>query len=53
MERRRDHDLDRIRQSLLRMRGLVEEMVARATRPCLAVEVEPAEVAGRVVEIAV
>jgi phosphate uptake regulator len=32
MERRLDQDLDRIRQSLLRMGGMVEEMVARATR---------------------
>src|SRR5262245_32136782 len=32
MERRLDHDLDRIRQSLLRMGGLVEEMMARATQ---------------------
>ncbi len=35
MERRLDQDLDRIRQSLLRMGGLVEDMVARATRALL------------------
>ena len=35
MERRLDQDLDRIRQSLLRMGGMVEEMVARATRALL------------------
>jgi phosphate transport system protein len=35
MERRLDHDLDRIRQSLLRMGGMVEGMVAKATRALL------------------
>lgn len=35
MERRLDLDLDRIRQSLLRMGGMVEEMVARATQALL------------------
>jgi phosphate transport system protein len=35
MERRLDHELDRIRQNLLRMAGLVESMVARATRALL------------------
>ena len=35
MERRLDHDLDRIRQSLLRMAGTVESMVARATQALL------------------
>ncbi|HXU45925.1 MAG TPA: phosphate signaling complex protein PhoU [Thermoanaerobaculia bacterium] len=35
MERRLDQELDRIRQSLLRMGGMVEEMVARATRALL------------------
>jgi phosphate transport system protein len=35
MERRLDHDLDRIRQSLLKMAGLVESMVARATQALL------------------
>ena len=45
MERRLDQELDRIRQSLLRMGGLVEEMVSRATQavsdrnPNLAAEV--------------
>jgi phosphate transport system protein len=45
MERRLDQELDRIRQSLLRMGGLVEEMVSRATQavsdrnPALAAEV--------------
>jgi phosphate transport system protein len=32
MERHRDHDLDRIRQSLLRMGGLVERMISEAMR---------------------
>src|SRR5262249_28780383 len=32
MERRLDQDLNRIRQSLLRMAGTVEEMVAQATQ---------------------
>ena len=32
MERRLDHELDRIRQNLLKMAGMVESMVARATR---------------------
>lgn len=35
MERRLDQDLNRIRQSLLRMAGTVEEMVARATQALL------------------
>lgn len=35
MERRLDQDLDRVRQSLLRMAGMVEEMVAKATRALL------------------
>ena len=35
MERRLDQDLDRILQNLLRMGGLVEDMVARATRALL------------------
>ncbi|HTQ79575.1 MAG TPA: phosphate signaling complex protein PhoU [Thermoanaerobaculia bacterium] len=35
MERRLDQELNRIRQSLLRMAGLVEEMVARATQALL------------------
>jgi phosphate transport system protein len=32
MERQLDHDLDRVRQMLLRMGGMVEEMVAKATQ---------------------
>jgi phosphate transport system protein len=32
MERHRDHDLDRIRQALLRMGGLVERMISEAMR---------------------
>jgi phosphate transport system protein len=35
MERRLDHELDRIRQNLLKMAGLVESMVARATQALL------------------
>ena len=35
MERRLDHDLDRIRQSLLRMAATVEDMVADATEALL------------------
>jgi phosphate transport system protein len=35
MERRLDQDLDRIRHSLLRMAGMVESMVAKATRALL------------------
>jgi len=35
MERRLDHDLDRIRQNLLRMAGTVEGMVAKATQALL------------------
>ena len=35
MERRLDHDLDRIQQHLLRMGGSVEEMVARASQAVL------------------
>jgi phosphate transport system protein len=35
MERRLDHDLDRLRQMLLRMAGLVESMVAKATKALL------------------
>jgi|HubBroStandDraft_3_1064219.scaffolds.fasta_scaffold01238_7 phosphate transport system protein len=35
MERRLDHELDRIRQNLLRMAGLVESMVAKATQALL------------------
>ena len=35
MERRLDQDLDRIRHSLLRMAGLVENMVAKATQALL------------------
>ncbi|HVT60735.1 MAG TPA: phosphate signaling complex protein PhoU [Thermoanaerobaculia bacterium] len=35
MERRLDQDLDRIRQNLLRMAGMVESMVAKATQALL------------------
>jgi phosphate transport system protein len=35
MERQLDHDLERVRQTLLRMGGLVEGMVARATQALL------------------
>src|SRR5258708_6686572 len=35
MERRLDQDLDRLRHSLLRMAGMVESMVAKATRALL------------------
>lgn len=35
MERRLDHDLDRVRQTLLRMGGMVEGMVAKATQSLL------------------
>jgi phosphate transport system protein len=35
MERRLDHDLDRIRQGLLKMAGMVENMVAKATQALL------------------
>jgi phosphate transport system protein len=35
MERRLDQDLDRVRQSLLRMGGMVEGMVAKATKSLL------------------
>ncbi|HEX2641620.1 MAG TPA: phosphate signaling complex protein PhoU [Thermoanaerobaculia bacterium] len=35
MERRLDHDLDRVRQTLLRMGGVVEGMVAKATQALL------------------
>lgn len=35
MERRLDHDLDRVRQSLLKMGGMVEGMVAKATKSLL------------------
>ena len=35
MERRLDHDLDRVRHSLLRMAGMVENMVAKATQALL------------------
>ncbi len=35
MERRLDHDLDRIRQNLLKMAGMVESMVAKATQALL------------------
>src|SRR6185295_13360749 len=35
MERRLDQDLDRVRQSLLKMGGLVEGMVAKATKSLL------------------
>ncbi|HEX9941953.1 MAG TPA: phosphate signaling complex protein PhoU [Thermoanaerobaculia bacterium] len=35
MERRLDQDLDRVRQSLLKMGGMVEGMVARATQALL------------------
>jgi phosphate transport system protein len=35
MERRLDQDLDRVRQALLRMGGMVEGMVAKATRSLL------------------
>ena len=35
MERRLDQDLDRVRQTLLRMGGMVEGMVARATQSLL------------------
>lgn len=35
MERRLDHDLDRVRQTLLKMGGVVEGMVAKATQALL------------------
>ena len=35
MERRLDQDLDRVRQTLLRMGGMVEGMVAKATQSLL------------------
>src|SRR4029453_16293519 len=35
MERRLDQDLDRVRQALLRMGGMVEGMVAKATQSLL------------------
>jgi phosphate transport system protein len=35
MERRLDHDLERIRQNLLKMAGMVENMVAQATQALL------------------
>ena len=35
MERHFDQDLDRVRQTLLKMGGLVEGMVARATQALL------------------
>jgi phosphate transport system protein len=35
MERRLDHDLDRVRQTLLKMGGIVEGMVAKATQSLL------------------
>jgi phosphate transport system protein len=35
MERRLDHELDRIRQNLLKMGGMVESMVAKATQALL------------------
>src|SRR6185436_14012477 len=35
MERRLDQDLDRVRQTLLRMGGMVESMVAKATKALL------------------
>lgn len=35
MERRLDHDLERVRQSLLKMGGMVENMVAKATQSLL------------------
>ena len=35
MERRLDQDLDRVRQMLLRMAGMVEGMVAKATQSLL------------------
>ena len=35
MERRLDQDLDRVRQALLKMGGMVEGMVAKATQALL------------------
>jgi phosphate transport system protein len=47
MERHRDHDLDRIRQSLLRMGGLVERMISEAMRALVERDTSRAEAVVR------
>lgn len=47
MERHRDHDLDRIRQSLLRMGGLVERMISEAMRALVERDSDRAEAVVR------
>ena len=44
MERHLDHDLDRIRQELLRMGGLVEEMIGGAMQALIDRDAEHANV---------